>query len=316
MEIIDEGTSWHSYPSIFNIGHRVLAEFVTLPVQVEEKVDGSQFSFGRFNGELKVRSKGKQMQPDAPEKMFVAGVEAVAQLDLHDGWTYRGEYLQKPKHNALVYDRVPAGHVIIFDINRGEEDYLTYEEKAAEAARLGLEVVPLLYTGVITNEILMELLETTSVLGGQKIEGVVLKNYSIFGPDKKVLMGKYVSERFKEVHRKAWGESNPKQGDIIQRLVTGLRTEARWDKAVMHLREAGELEDDPRDIGKLLKAVGQDVAKEEADTIKEELFKWAWPQIQRALTSGLPDWYKRKLVDTQLPTREDKPMCGDPDLDS
>lgn len=301
MESIEGTTSWHSYCSIFNIGHRVLAEFVTQPVQVEEKVDGSQFSFGRFGGELKVRSKGKQMQPDAPEKMFAAGVEAIAQLDLHDGWTYRGEYLQKPKHNALVYDRVPAGHVILFDINRGEEDYLTYEEKAAEAARLGLEVVPLLYQGVITNEILMELLEKTSVLGGQKIEGVVLKNYRMFGPDKKVLMGKYVSEGFKEVHRKAWGEANPKQGDIIQRLVTGLRTEARWDKAVIHLREAGELEDDPRDIGKLMKSVGQDVAREEADTIKDELFKWAWPQIQRAVTSGLPEWYKKKLADEQLP---------------
>lgn len=43
--------SWHSYPSIFAIGHRALAELLLDPVIVEEKVDGSQFSFGLFDHE-------------------------------------------------------------------------------------------------------------------------------------------------------------------------------------------------------------------------------------------------------------------------
>ena len=38
---------------------------------------------------------------------------------------------------------------------------------------------------------LRELLQTTSVLGGQKIEGVVVKSYLRF--DKKALMAKFVS---------------------------------------------------------------------------------------------------------------------------
>ena len=63
-------TSWHSYPSIFALGHSALAELTLGPVVVEEKVDGSQFSFGRFEGVLRVRSKGKEMEPERPEKMF------------------------------------------------------------------------------------------------------------------------------------------------------------------------------------------------------------------------------------------------------
>jgi hypothetical protein len=47
------------------------------PVIVEEKLDGSQFSFGRFGGELKCRSKGAQPNLFAPEKMFDIAVEVV-----------------------------------------------------------------------------------------------------------------------------------------------------------------------------------------------------------------------------------------------
>ncbi len=43
---------------------------------------------------------------------------------------------------------------------------------------------------------LYALLEKESILGG-KVEGIVVKNYARFGKDKKVLMGKYVSEQGK-----------------------------------------------------------------------------------------------------------------------
>jgi hypothetical protein len=263
----------------------------------------SQFSFGRFNGVLRVRSKGKEMVPDAPEKMFAAGVEAVSQLDLHDGWTYRGEYLRVPKHNALTYKRIPANHIILFDVNTAEATYLSYEEKAAEAERLGLEVVPLLLGNVLVNlEVFKALLDRESVLGGTLIEGMVFKpiGYDVFGPDHKCIMGKHVSEAFKEKHRTEWKAANPGQSDVVQNLITQLKTEARWHKAVQHLRDAGELENDPRDIGKLLKAIGQDVLKEEEDMIREQLFKWAWPKIQRGIIAGFPEWYKNLLVEAQL----------------
>src|SRR5690242_11376793 len=102
--------SWHSYPSIFALGHRYVADLLTVPVLVEEKIDGSQFSFGISTvGELAIRSKGAQMHIDAPEKMFQKAADTVKELKdvLTPGWTYRAEYLAKPKHNTLAYDRVP-----------------------------------------------------------------------------------------------------------------------------------------------------------------------------------------------------------------
>ena len=124
MEI--KATSWHSYGSIYNVGHPAASELFNGPVTIEEKVDGSQFSFGIFDGEVKVRSKGQQLVVDAPEKMFTKAVEQVLarQELLHDGWTYRAEYLRSPKHNTLKYDRHPNGHLVIFDIATSEETYL------------------------------------------------------------------------------------------------------------------------------------------------------------------------------------------------
>jgi hypothetical protein len=317
----DYTSSWHSYPSIYGMGHKAVASLLTGPVNVEEKVDGSQFSFGLFpefdfegqptgQMELKVRSKGAVMLADAPEKMFARGVETVKQrIDLlTPGWTYRGEYLQKPKHNALAYDRIPRDHVIIFDINNGEESYLSYDEKAREAARIGFDVVPLLYQGIITSiEKFRELLSTTSCLGGQQIEGVVVKptNYDLYGLDKKVLFGKFVSEAFKEVHGRAWKEANPKSGDILVKLSDKYCHPGRWAKAVQHLREAGLLEDSPRDIPKIIIEIQKDLGKEEEEAIREALWKWAWPSISRAASRGMAEWYKERLLAQQFESQPD-----------
>ena len=298
--------SWHSYPSIFALGHRALSELLLDPVVVEEKVDGSQFSFGLFDQEdgqrvLRCRSKGAQLNLVAPEKMFVRAVDVVRELPLTLGWTYRAEYLLKPKHNALAYDRIPEKHLMVFDINTGHEEYMPYDQKASECARLGLEIVPLVYEGVLdTFANFRSMIDRVSALGGQKVEGVVVKNYSRFGPDKKVLMGKFVSESFKEVHASEWKAANPSKSDIVDRLIDMLRTPARWNKAVQHMRERGEITDSPRDIGLLIKEVQADIEKECMPLIAEKLAEWALPQIRRGVVRGLPEHYKEELLKRQF----------------
>ena len=75
-----------------------------------------------------------------------------------------------------------------------------YEIKKAEAERLGLECVPLLYKGMIKSpDELLKFLDAESILGGTKIEGVVVKNYNLFTLEKKIAMGKFVREDFKEM---------------------------------------------------------------------------------------------------------------------
>lgn len=209
--------------------------------------------------------------------------------------------MQKPKHNALAYDRTPEKHLIVFDINTDHEAYLPYVAKAEEARRLGLECVPLIYEGMVSDvQMFRGLLDRVSILGGQKIEGVVVKNYARFGLDKHVLIGKFVSEEYKEVHASEWKQANPGQKDIIERLVEALRTPARWNKAVQHLREAGTIEDSPRDIGALIKEVHADIDKECLDLIAERLLSWALPQIKRGVAHGLPEHYKDELLKRQF----------------
>lgn len=296
-------TSWHSYPKIYAIGHRELKPLFEDPVLIEEKVDGSQFSFGVFDGVLRARSKGQELVIDSPEKMFEQAVATAQSLasTLRDGWTYRGEYLQKPRHNALAYDRIPDRHIILFDINTDQEVYLSPEEKAEEAKRLGLEVVPAIFSGVMSDvDSLLALLDRVSCLGGAKVEGLVVKNYSKFGGDKKALMGKFVSEAFKEIHRGQWRKDNPTNRDVLQNLIGQLRTPARWEKALQHLKEAGQISGTPSDIGALMKETQRDVVEECADEIKDQLYRWALPHIRRGVVHGVPDWYKRKLAGEQF----------------
>lgn len=290
-------TSYHRYPSIWNLGHRNIRDIFEDEVLIEEKIDGSQFSFGVFQGEIRCRSKGAQLNSEYPEKMFSLGVETVKQLDLKDGWTYRAEYLQKTKHNSLAYDRIPGGHLIIFDINTAEETYLDYDSKKKEADRIGLECVPLLFKGKVESvEKLLDLLNTVSILGGQKIEGFVVKNYFKFTEEKKAMMGKYVSEAFKEVHTKEWSKTNPGTGQIIENLIAKYRTPARWDKAIQHLKEAGKLDNSPKDIGLIIKEVGNDILKECEDEIKADLFEWAFSKMRRGCVAGIAEHYKEKLL--------------------
>jgi hypothetical protein len=256
--------------------------------------------------------------------MFSQSVGTVVELkdQLTPNWQYRGESFFKPKSNALAYERIPKGGVILFDVLKGEEDYLSYEELKAEGDRLGLEVVPQLYTGSIRSaDELRKFLDTVSILGGQKIEGVVIKPLSpLFGLDKKVLFGKFVSEAFKEVHKEAWGESNPSTGDIISNIVKGLRTQTRWNKCIQHLREQGILQDAPQDIGPLMKEIPEDIHKECKEEIMDALWKYAWPHIRRQVATGFPQYYKDLLLALQFEkeiedgSRSDDPVVGDPSL--
>lgn len=291
--------SWHSYPKVWALGHKETADIFKSNVIIEEKIDGSQFNFGRFGDEIKVRSRGGEIILDAPEKMFTAAINTVKELApiLKDGWTYSGEYLCKPKHNVLAYDRIPEKCLIIFDIKTGNEQYLSYPEKKAECERIGLEVVPLIFEGIYeTPTEILKLIDSVSLLGGQKMEGIVVKNYSLFGGDKKVVMGKYVSEAFKEIHKVDWKANNPGRGDVVALLTDSLRTPSRWHKSVQHLKEKGVLEGSPKDIGNLMKEFEEDLKIETQDLIKQKLFEWAWPQILRGTKRGLPEWCKELLV--------------------
>ena len=300
-------STWHSYPKIWALGHPKAEHVLDPPFIVEEKIDGSLFQCGRYEGVLRCASKGAEILLGAPEAMFRRAVEVAQTLPLVEGWCYRFEYLQKPKHNTLAYARVPEKHLILLDVETAFHTFQMYHEKQQSARDLGVECVPLIATYTNGQETIMKYtaakadfhrwLQTPSVLGNCLLEGVVIKNYQRFDESGHVLMGKFVSEAFKESHKVEWRVSNPTKSDVVTQLIQAYHTPARWEKAVIHGREVGEVYESPTDIGYLLKAIQEDIKVEEIDRIKDLLFQWAWPQIRRGVTKGFPQWYKERLAE-------------------
>lgn len=283
------------YAQSFHLGHRYLERLLDGPVVVQEKYDGSQFSFGVVDGCLSFRSKGTQVFPEQPDKLFEKVVNTVGAVDLQriPGAIYRGESLRARKHNALEYDRMPKGGFVLYDVEMAGQYYLDPQLTRQEALRLSVEPCQLLWEGYgkdLDEAMLGVFLNMSSSLGGP-LEGIVIKNYTQFGVDKKFLLGKLVRPEFKEAHKAAWNVG----ADPIDKIIGRYTTPMRWEKAIQHVRERGELTESVQDIGTLLVEIKEDVLKEHADDIKDALFAHYRGRITRGLTSGFPAWYKQRL---------------------
>lgn len=303
------------YPKIFAMGAHYIPNIFVGAVECTEKIDGSQFGFGISpSGELQMRSKGKVMSVHAPEKMFGKAVEFVVSIEERlkgltgeDGLYLYGEFLESPCHNVMKYGRVPYNHIILFGASIGLRWITEHEELLRLGDLLGLETVPLLFEGVVESvDQIRGVMERDSILGGGQIEGVVVKNFA-----QPVMIGnlvipsfaKFVRAEFKERLEKEWG---PKfsSADKLQQFIESFKTEARWVKAVQHLREAGSLVNEPKDIGALIKELERDIVEEEELNIKEWLYHHYLSQIVRVAKHGLPEWYKEQLLKRMFPVEE------------
>ncbi len=291
----------HSFPKIFSLGTDYIKNIFDTEVEITEKVDGSLFSFGRIDGQLYFRSKGAQIFPENVDKMFKKGVEYALSLEstLPDNTIFYCEYLKSEKHNNLKYNKVPKNNLALFALWHEGKFITDYDFLELSAKAAGIDVVPLLFKGKIESvDKIKELLDTESFLGGCKIEGVVVKNYNmpflLGGQPIPIMMGKYVSEQYKEV-AKGWHERNSSKGKW-EMYKECFKTEARWLKAIQHLKEAGKLENSPRDIGNLIKAIQEDIEQEEKENIKEFLWKEFGQEVLRMSVKGFPEKYKQYLL--------------------
>ena len=245
-------------------------------------------------------------EPGLPEKMFKLGHDHIMKMkdtiikNFKPNTFFFLEYLQKPKHNTLKYNTVPKNNLVLFDV-MSLSDFESWSTGRGElcdvAGILDVDVVPELHRGKADIDKLKELLGVDSYLGGEKIEGVVVKNYSQtvnIGGKNYPVFSKYVREEFKERHGNDWKVRSPKTSLVD--WVNGFCSEARWNKAIQHLTEFGMIEESPKDIGAILKEVQEDITIEEGGYIRDFLFKHFIDDIKRASVRGLPQWYKDKLV--------------------
>jgi hypothetical protein len=291
------------YTKILTIGSAMTENALVGHVVIQEKVDGSLFRFGiNEDGEVTAGSKGQIFYDlDDVAQMFVEGAQYIKSISdklkkLPVDTYFYCEYLQKPKHNTLVYDHVPKNHLVLFDCLMGGK-WCNYKELQVIANGLDIDAIPVLYSGLATTDTIKGFLETPSYLGKQIVEGVVIKNYDqtiMLGGHVFPLFTKYVREAFKELHTQDWKIRQPK--DSLHDYVEGFKSEARWQKAIIHLREKGELLWSPKDIGNLIKTIQEDILVEETENIKNFLFKCFKDDILRAATRRFPEWYKEQLL--------------------
>ena len=270
-----------------------------------EKIDGSQFTFGLNNEKnLVMRSKGKDLFVEDPEKMFQKAIEYVVSMqeEIKNHFPpetfFYTEFLSIPKHNVLNYKRIPKNHLMLFAAYFGGKGYVDNQKLKELSGMLDIEAAPLLFEGKIENvQDIKHLLDRQSVLGKEAVEGIVVKNYAqtVFIADQVFpSLGKFVREQFKERHKTEWGQKEGK--GKWQTFLESFRTEARFGKAVQHLTEKGELSFTPADIGKLLAELKKDLIEEEKETIRDELYTFFVDEILRKATAGFPEWYKEQLL--------------------
>ena len=307
------------YTKILTIGSRYTENALVGEVIIQEKVDGSQFRFGvNEDKELVIASKSIQIHPEAVQKLFKPAVDHVLAMKRRilsfapDTYFY-AETLCKPKHNVLKYNNVPLNHIVLFDVLENGK-WASRERLESIAAVLKIDIIPELYRGTIERkridtgaggykssaiDFLKRIIETTpSYLGNEKVEGVVIKNYKqtiLLGGQVFPLFTKRVREAFKERHDIEWKTRKPKAS--VQDYINGFQSDARWQKAVIHLREKGLLTQSPKDIGLLIKTVQQDIVEEEKENIMNYLYKHFSKDILRISVKGLPEWYKEKLLE-------------------
>lgn len=296
-----------SYSKVWAVTHMQAERVFDGEVVVQEKVDGSQFSFGNLDGELHCRSKGQAIGPGGnQEGMFGKGVHTASLIfrtgTIPKGLCVRCEYLEKPRHNTLSYTRVPTGNLVIYDITEqdGSEIYLPPERVHHYAVMWGLETVPLLHYGPLTRREFGEKLKTwmdrESFLGGSKIEGVVVKNYAKCDQFGKFLCAKFVSDQFKEQNHANWEAQS--HGSAIDQLIASFNREAIWNKSIQHLRDEGQLLNAPQDIGRLIGEIKKDFHEEHGEMIKRKIFREFYSDVERGIMRGFPEWYKQKLQES------------------
>jgi len=292
----------NSYPKIFALGTRFIEDIFNDPVEITEKIDGSQFGFGKFNGKLVTRSKGRIFEH--PDALFEEAYEQAKRVEymLPEGYSFYGEYLKKPKHNTLNYKVIPQNHIALYAISDDCGNWCTWNALERWAIDLEFSVVPLLFNGISNPEHVLDIVKNhTSFLGYDHVEGVVVKNYHrsflLSGQGKiyNIMCGKFVTEQFKEVHFSSWKTEHTKRGQWGT-YIDSFRTEARWEKAIQHLRENGTLVNEPKDIGPIIKEIYRDIQEECKEDIKEVLWNLNKEELLKKSIYGFPEWYKERLL--------------------
>lgn len=252
---------------------------------VEEKIDGAQLTFEVREGQLVAGSRRHVLDPTRAPRRFRAVLSELrpATERMTPGLIYRAEVVAQPQAVTLAYERPARGLAVLFDVNRPDGSFLDPDARLVEAERLGMDCVPVLHAGEVTPALLTQLIATsTPLLGGERIEGVVVKAADDLSAGR--LMGKFVADDFREVHVADWsGDTDPRS--MVQSLAFSVSTPARFRKMVAAMAEDGVLTGTRSDIGEFCRRTIANVAEEEGEELREQWHAY-WEQRPKANHTG------------------------------
>jgi len=305
------------YNKVLTLGDPYIIDLLNGRIVVEEKVDGAQFRFGRINGKLMCGSHRIDFDElHAVDAMFQPAWTYVLSISdrLPDNVMFYTEFLGRVRQNRLIYEVVPKNGLMLFDAYWfAESRWATLDELLRFANAIDIDPPRVLYDDDgkgFDKALADDLLRSVSCLGNTLIEGLVIKNYGQPGGDRyhhgpSFACGKFVQPKRAEKNQTVRNAADA--NDVVARIVERFKTEARWAKAVQHVKEDGRLEGSMRDVKALLAEVENDVLEENSDEIIDMLWDRFGHAIIKGIRDGLPEWYKKRLSEQQF----DKPKAAD-----
>lgn len=301
------------YPKILSLGHDLVADIFNNPVEISEKIDGSQC---RIHLTEDITACGSKNTGIADMNMFGIAHEQTQRIWNEKVWMTFGndvtlftEFLNKEKHNVLVYDRVPLNNLYLFGAII-DDRHLQTEELIKLANELQIEPPNILASEIKIGdqEELKSYLTFDSVLGGTILEGVVIKGYHDTYPPLLAstqaffsypLASKLVRDDFKERLHKEWGGKKKKELPI-NKVTAEFFTEARFHKSVQHLDDEDKIEYEMKDLKVLIPEFYDDLLDEEKDEIAKVALEGFWAHLRKKSDAFVVKEWKKYLLEKQF----------------
>lgn len=310
---VPKNLEFKAFPAIASFNPANILDWQSNPFwYLQIKYDGSQITFIRQPDDS-ILAYNKNKKISKSNKIFGKTITMFSSLvgpNLNSDYEYHGESITSIKHNLIEYERTPKYYFILFDIyDMVKRQYLTREEMEAEAKRLNIDFAETVYKNtdpkVLPKEKIKELMlgieegSLKSYLGGQ-IEGLVLKCDSFaykFRKNETInrrLALKSVRDSFKEkitmkLEKSEMGTIQEK----LEQIGQNYNTEARFHKAIQHLKERGEYKNNVKDMLNIVYELDNDFEKE----YKEEVCEYLWAEFSDTIKAnarkGFVDYYKQ-----------------------
>lgn len=257
-------------------------------ITITEKIDGANASFDLNENKTEINAMSRKTLLDESNTLrgyynYAKSLE-IRIFDDNPDYLVFGEWLVK---HSIKYPESAYNKFYVFDIyDKKTENWMKHEDVVEFAEKYNLLMVPVFYVGPFISWEHVESFVGQTKMGGDRGEGVVVKNQTTlntFHDSRHQSYVKIVAKEFKEAHTSRQKTIDPEKlaaQEYARELTSTIVTPARVIKLLHKMVDNGIIPEDwntesMKDIAKNLpKLVFEDCVKEEKETVDKigELF--------------------------------------------